>query len=278
MSRVAQRFPRAVHVTPLHALASIAEAGELKSKTQITNLLGKRADMRQTTAEVDTALGLSDFVHLYLLPAGRSWTGLPILNAQLQRAAQPPFPHVAVVFDTAELLSHDLLLCLWNAAISRPKIDGKVKGGNWARGTKAASIAAHWAAFKETSPDLKKARGEWRPGIALPVLDVATAESRSFLLATAAGGMPELLVRSRVRLEVAKCIVAFSDEDSTVVRQLKSPLPRIEVKTFPGYESDHAEAVATRSLIAAYFNGGPYPRVNFDVVRSRPKHEGDGSA
>jgi hypothetical protein len=56
MATFSKRFPRAVHVFPLHALRSIAETGALLGKAHLRQQ--RTAVLRRTTSHTDVALGL----------------------------------------------------------------------------------------------------------------------------------------------------------------------------------------------------------------------------
>ena len=118
MASFSARYPRAVHILPLHALKSIWRSGALLSKASLES--DQTAAVRPTTSGVDEALGFQHEVHFYLLGYAQPWEVAPILAAQLGPSSAAPFPHVALECPTAALSDGSCIVCLWNIAVSRP--------------------------------------------------------------------------------------------------------------------------------------------------------------
>src|SRR5579859_7477286 len=98
MGSFSSKFPRALHVLPLHALKGILEDGALHASSELHRRT--TAAVRSTTSQTDAALGLSDYVHLYLLRPKSQWESIPILATQLLKGRGAPFPHVGIEMDT----------------------------------------------------------------------------------------------------------------------------------------------------------------------------------
>ena len=81
MASFSARYPRAVHILPLHALKSIWRSGALLSKASLES--DQTAAVRPTTSGVDEALGFQHKVYFYLLGYAQPWEVAPILAAQL---------------------------------------------------------------------------------------------------------------------------------------------------------------------------------------------------
>src|SRR5213592_4391612 len=101
MATFSYQFPRAVHVLPLHALKGILEERALLAKRHLVRRA--KAAVRSTTSLADAVLGLSDYVHFYLLGQGSHWESVPILATQLLDGREAPFPHVVLETTTSSL-------------------------------------------------------------------------------------------------------------------------------------------------------------------------------
>ena len=262
-------FPYAYHVLPIHALKLIVSSGKLLSKA---DLRAARIDLRRSsTADVDEALGLSQFIHLYL-PKDEQlrFDHLPILNTQLKKSAAPPFPHTVLVVPTSGLSDSQCGVCNFNAAVSRPAY-GTVRGGNHARGTAPENILRNWRGFRADAPDAERLRySHWYDGIAVPLLlghEITLAPSRVGYKAKAA----ELLLRSPFEIPRSARLFVFSDADLASVRLLN---PRFEVqvhrdKQFEWYGEQDRIQDGHRATIDAYFRAddGLLPDLDFDRLR-----------
>lgn len=264
MASFAHEYPRAYHVFPLMAARGIFAAGALLSKARF----GPDGLARQTTRDIDRALGFHDFVHLYLPRRGARFEDLPILRAQLASARRAAVPHAAVVMDTTALRDEDCTLCNWNIAVGRPGVEGVCKGGNWARGTRPSRVLEVWDAFRATKPSLERARGFWA-GPRVPI--IPGTEVREHWPLMKRHGIPELLLRSRVELGVATRIHVFSDADAESLHVLDPP-PSVVVEKSPfdGYPTngDPLEVCTRRALDAFLAGRGPVPAIDFDGRRS----------
>lgn len=270
MATFSKRFPRAVHVFPLHALRSIAETGALLGKTHLRQQ--RTAVRRRTTSHIDVALGLTEHVHFYLLRDMDSWDGVPILATQLLAAPEPPFPHCALEMNTESVADDECTVCLWNTAVSRPEVANVCKGGNWTRGTAPSSILKVWKAFRNSNPPTERARGYWNEPILVPTLRSDQVSTHLQLFSRAASGIPELLLRSPVRIDNRFTLWTFCDEDSDLAAPLLLRLPGVQSRnhSFDSYDAQAPAVRASRHRIAAYFQGlEPFPAaLDFDARRS----------
>jgi len=241
-------------------------------------LLAKRDLIRRTTAAVrattsltDAALGLSDYVHLYLLGQGTPWESIPILATQLLHGREAPFPHVVLETNTSSLNDGDCTLCLWNIAVSRPGVPGVCQGGNWTRGTNPNRILEVWRAFRGAKPDAETARGYWNEPIQVPTLQGRQIVEGLRLLGRAASGIPELLLRAPVQVDDRFTLWVFSDDDMSTVRTLQQEWGDVRVRQslMDGYESRASNTRMWRSRIDSYFAGQtPFPAaLDFDRRR-----------
>jgi hypothetical protein len=267
MTTFSEKYPYAYHVFPLHAARGIWKTSSLLSKTA-----RRQAGMlhaRPSTAGIDSLLGFSDVVHLYVPPRARSISELPILRAQLGPANVAPFPHAAIKVDTRRLLDDDCLICCWNIAVSRPQVPTReVKPGNWARGTRAERIREVWRWFRETAPDVSAARGRWVDGFEVPLILGKEVVATFRALGSDQRAMPELLLKSPFNLEAPTELCVFSDDDERCLQRLGAAAGGIPVarESFPGYSGAPR---ATYDAIAAYFeaDGDGAPEFVFDAVR-----------
>jgi hypothetical protein len=271
MAAFSSKFPRAVHVLPLHALRGVLEDRALLAKSEL--LCRTTAAVRSTTSQTDAALGLSDYVHLYLLKENSRWEKIPILATQLLKGVGAPFPHVGIETGTAPFADDDCTLCLWNAAVSRPRVSGHCQGGNWTRGTDSARILQVWRSFREQRPNARVARGYWNHPIQIPTLHGDQIKLELSLLSRASGGMPELLLRSPVRIDNRLKLWVFSREDMEALRALREPLQlsgmSLGIHSLEGYDCQSHDTGIWRSRIESYFAGqAPFPAdLNFDRKR-----------
>ena len=262
-------LPYAYHVLPLHALKLIASSGRLLSKA---DLRAAKIDLRRSsTADVDEALGLSQFIHCYLPKDEQCrFDCLPILKTQLKESAVLPFPHIVLMIPTSGLSDSQCGICNFNAAVSRPAY-GEVRGGNHVRGTAPENILKHWQGFRADAPGLERLRfSHWHEGIAVPLLlgyQIALAPSRVGYKTKAA----ELLMRSPFTIPQSAKVFVFSDADLASVRLLnldfEVELHRIEPFDWY-YERDRVEA-GLRATINNYFTAedGQLPNLDFDQLR-----------
>jgi hypothetical protein len=254
-----QAHPFAYHVIPLHLIREVLNQGALLSKKQRE----ERGILvsRPTTAAVDILLGFADVIHWYIPNRNTSITDLPILGAQLAAGPTEAFPHAVLRAPIATLTNSAHYVCRWNIAVSRPGVSSlNVKGGNWARGTRASRILEVWKGFRDEAPEPARARGRWIEGFEVPLL---TPE----MLAThrrIPESCPELLVPKCVTLEPPMSFVAFSDRDKDFIEGMGAlPVP-VERAVFDGYSASEA----TYASIRSYFNG-ERSSLAFDAVRRR---------
>jgi hypothetical protein len=174
---------------------------------------------------------------------------------------------------TRELADAECTLCLWNAAVSRPAVEGHCLGGNWTRGTAPSRIIEVWQRFRETNPDVRRARGHWNDPIQLPTLRGDQIRCALPLLRLAPRQMPELLLRSPLAIRNRFTLWVFSEEDLQVVHFLDDLLELnaldVRIHAMPGYEFQSEPTRARRAAIAAYFSGqAPFPAgLDFDRKR-----------
>jgi hypothetical protein len=268
MATFSARYPRAVHVLPLHALKNISDRQGLIGKT--ISVSQEPRPRRATTNKVDAALGFYDVVHFYLARQVTGWDSFPILAAQLGPNLSPPFPHVALECGTEPLADDDCVICLWNVAVSRPTVPG-VKGGNWARGTSPDRIASVWRAFRKEQPTVEGARGYWNDPFLVPTLKGKQIQERLDLFTRAPRGIPELLLQSPVLVGGNYTLWAFSSADLCVVETLET-LPRglqIRFSPYSNYVSDAPQTAEWRKRIVKYFSDSePFP-IDLDFDRNR---------
>ncbi len=270
MATFSEKFPRALHVLPLHALPSILHDGALLAKAELTH---KVAAVRVTTSQTDAKLGLCEYVHFYLCGPSREWEEVPVLEAQLLGNSSPPFPHLALEMATRELADAECTLCLWNAAVSRPAVEGYCLGGNWTRGTPPSRIDEVWQKFRDTNPDVRQARGHWNDPIQLPTVRGDQIQPALPLLRLAPRQMPELLLRSPVEIHKRFTLWVFSEEDLQVVHLLNDALElnslNARMHPMPGYHFQSEPTRVWRAAIAAHFAGqASFPEgLNFDRKR-----------
>ncbi len=267
MASFSDAYPSAVHVFPIHALLSILNDGALLAKENLTN--SAHATIRPSTSQTDLALGLRSHVHFYLRSPRHEWTDFPLLAAQLLGQGKAPFPHLALEIPTSILQDSECTLCLWNCAVSRPKVDGHCLGGNWTRGTDASRIVEVWQRFRQSNPDARRARGYWNPPVELPTLQGNQINSSLALLRRAPRGMPELLLKARVKITSPPRLWAFSPEDTDLVRRVATNALPVHTVPLLGYSSGLDATVQVRTRIAAYFSGEQaYPQdLEFDRIR-----------
>jgi len=251
---------------PLHALKGVLEERALLAKRDL--IRRPTAAVRATTSLTDAALGLSDYVHFYLLGQGSPWECVPILATQLLNGREAPFPHVALEMPTSSLEDADCTLCHWNIAVSRPGVPGACQGGNWTRGTNPKRILEVWRAFRRAGPNEEKARGYWNDPIQVPTLRGSQIAQGLRRLGRAASGIPELLLHAPVRVDDRFTLWAFSDDDMNAVATLQSAWHGIRVRrcVMDGYESQAADTQIWRARIDSYFaRRGEFPAaLDFD--------------
>lgn len=260
MGSFSSAYPVAYHVLPLPAWRGIVRSRALVAQPA-------ERWHRPTTAAVDHALGFDGFVHFYLAQGSHRIHQLPILQAQLQAARTPPFPHVVLELTTDGLDDSEVVICNWNLAVSRPGVPGVAKGGNWTRGTDPRRIRRVWDAFRRSRPDANLARGFFSPGCAVPILTGEAIRENLGLLRKAPRNLPELLVGERVELERMARLLVFSDFDADLARRLAPDFP-IRRETYPGYRGS-AVPSELRARLAAFMEGGNVEGSwDFDSVRS----------
>ena len=254
---------------PLHALRGILGDRALLAKRDLVRRA--TAAVRATTSLTDAALGLSDYVHLYLLGEDSPWESIPILATQLLNGREAPFPHVVLETTTSSLNDDVCTLCLWNIAVSRPGVPGVCQGGNWTRGTNPNRILEVWRAFHRMEPDVERARGYWNEPIQVPTLRGNQIVQGLRLLSRAASGIPELLLRAPVSIDDGFTLWVFSDDDMSAVTTLQHALGGVRVRRhlMDGYESRASNTRLWRSRIDSYFAGqAPFPAaLDFDRRR-----------
>ena len=265
----AEKFARAFHVLPLHALKTILATRKLLSKKDLKR--GELLMRRNSTCDVDEALGLSHFIHLYLPKTnGFEIELLPILETQLRPSKVPPFPHVVMEVQTTELVDWQCGICNFNAAVSRPAY-GHVRGGNHARGMKPKDILKHWHGFRSDNPSEVRMRGGfWHDGIAVPLLlrSQITEAPNSVGRKTKT---PELLLVSPFALTQSVQFHVFSQADLDSVNGCSANLPvnYHECEQFAWYSEQDRVDSGIRQTINQYFQNQdePIPDLNYDRLR-----------
>jgi hypothetical protein len=246
MASFSSKYPVAVHVLPLPALKQVLARGALLAKSEIPV-----CQQRRSTRGVDSALGFTGVVHLYLSAFPENGSALPILAAQIGPSRDPPFPHVVLALPTRTLTDDECAICLWNIAVSRPRVANLCEGGNWARGTAPERIAEVWQRFRATQPALEAARGHWNGAALVPTLEGRQIANNLPLLSRAAGRSPELLLRAPVSLGRDARLCVFSKEDAACVDRLGPGLP-MELHAWPEYDAGCPDTAAWRHRIDAY--------------------------
>jgi hypothetical protein len=208
-------------------------------------------------------------VHFYLLRRDTPWESIPILAAQLLGSRRPPFPHFVLERQTSDLVDEECVLCLWNIAVSRPKVLGRCRGGNWTRGTNSDSIMEVWHAFRASCPDTGRARGFWNDPILVPTLVGSQIAANIPLLRLAASGTPELLLQSPVQLAGGFKAWAFSKEDQDALSSVLPEQLNLEFAPLPLYAAGSPVTAAWRERIEGYLAGrAPFPSdLDFDGRR-----------
>jgi hypothetical protein len=270
----AEKFPRAFHVFPLHALKTIWATGKLLSKKDLRR--GGFSMRRNSTCDVDEALGLSHFIHLYLPKAdGFQIESLPILETQLRPSEVPPFPHVVMQVETTELVDWQCGICNFNAAVSRPAY-GHVRGGNHTRGMQPKDILKHWHGFRADDPDRARMRHSyWHNGISVPLLlrsQITDAPNR----VGSKTKTPELLLFSPFALTQSIQFHVFSQADSDSVNICSENI-RVnyhKCKQFKWYRERDRVSPDVRKSIDQYFlnEDEPMPNLNYDQLRPAANH------
>jgi hypothetical protein len=270
----AEKFPRAFHVFPLHALKTIWATGKLLSKKDLRR--GGFSMRRNSTCDVDEALGLSHFIHLYLPKAdGFQIESLPILETQLRPSEVPPFPHVVMQVETTELVDWQCGICNFNAAVSRPAY-GRVRGGNHTRGMQPKDILKHWHGFRADDPDRARMRHSyWHNGISVPLLlrsQITDAPNR----VGSKTKTPELLLFSPFALTQSIQFHVFSQADSDSVNICSENI-RVnyhKCKQFKWYRERDRVSPDVRKSIDQYFlnEDEPMPNLNYDQLRPAANH------
>lgn len=265
----AEKFPRAFHVFPLHALKTILATGKLLSKKDLKR--GGVSMRRNSTCDIDEALGLSHLIHLYLPKTdGFEIESLPILKTQLKTSAVAPFPHVVMEIPTTELVDWQCGICNFNAAVSRPAY-ANVRGGNHARGMKPEDILKHWHGFRSDNPDKGRLRRSfWHNGIAVPLLlrSQITEAPNSIGCKTKT---PELLLFSPFALTQSVQFHVFSQADSDSVNRCSTNLSvnYHKCEQFAWYNEQDQVDSEVRQSINQYFRNEdePMPDLNYDRLR-----------
>lgn len=261
-----KRYPLAFHVFPLHRARALWTSGKLLGKQDLP-----KSATRRTTRDVDRTLGLGNVVHFYLGRGPSAVTELPILNAQTKPSSMPAIPHAVLELRTSALALSEVTVCCWNLAVSRPAVEGVCKGGNWTRGTNPNRIAEIWRRFRESEPEPRRARGFWRDGCLVPLLEGPEVVDHLSLLSKAAGGRPELILDSG--FEIARCarVLVFSERDRESLELAGRPpgdLP-IEVASLADY-GDQSVGAHVRAEVEAELRDSRPARLDFDAIR--PTH------
>lgn len=272
-------WPRAYHVFPLHRARELWHSGHVLGKADLRDRYGElafRDVTRSTSRDADRVLGFSGQTHWYLARGSNVLGTLPILRAQLDPSPMPARPHAVLELDVNRLERREIRLCNWNIAVSRPKVDGRCKGGNWTRGTRVERVAEVWDWFRELLPPeqrsretIERRRGFWLDGFRVPLLAGDHLPQYLPLLRKAAGGFPELLLESPWPIARCRRAVVFSEEDRRSIELAGSPpgeLP-IEVHRFPGYDGSIGEW--SRRDIDRHLRGETNANIAFDAIRPR---------
>jgi hypothetical protein len=267
MASFSDVFPDALHVVPLHAWKSIARTGTLLSKKQSANA-GNPIE-RATSGAVDRALGFDDYVHFYL-SKNADPAEARILKSQLGPARRPPFPHVVIRISTRELSDEDCTVCCWNIARGNPKV-GDSSSGMWVNDETPDEIREKWEAYRRSEPPLHKRRGDWEPGLSVPVFTGPRIKENLGLVQTHG---QELLFRSRFQLPSSAHLWSLSRWDSQSLKLLpRTPYGFFGNREVKGYTSALKDLVqpAVRSAIDDYFRdpdpNAPLPLLDFDRKR-----------
>jgi hypothetical protein len=268
MTSFSDVFPDALHVIPLHAWKSIARSGTLLSKKQSANA-GTPME-RASSGPVDRALGFDDFVHFYLSKSGTP-DDAPILQSQLGPTRRPPFPHVVIRISTRDLSDEDCTVCCWNVARSNPKLDDS-GFGTWVKGETPDQIREKWEAYRNSKPPLHRRRGDWEPGLSVPVF-IGPRIKENLGIVRSDG--KELLFRSRFQLPSSAQLWSLSRWDSESLKLLpRAPYRLFGNREIKGYTNTPKDPVhpAVRRAIDDYFRDPdpdrPIPNLDFDIRRT----------
>lgn len=284
MASFSDRFRYTYHAVPLHALKPLFACGRLLSKSDLGS--DHVAHQRQSTGAIDRILGFSSFVHFYLPEKTElDFAPLPILQTQISESRVPAFPHAVLVFDTQRIQEEDCVICNFNIARSKPKVDDSRSYGSVLSSDTPDSVLEHWRAFRATVTDPHSLRrSAWESGLEVPVLTGSALLNRpndigygSPKHADSQGtkvAVPELLLRSPVLISGDVEVCVFSNWDHETVSLLKIPrrVKTITATAYKWYTEQDRVAVAVREKINGYFcdSAACFPS-DLDFDRPRPK-------
>lgn len=262
---LSEKYPYAVHVAPLHAIPHILEHGLLLSRDR---RLEAGVDIsRPTSAEVDNALGLSEFVHFYLCDRSRNWSSLTdkIARTSLltKMLGKTPFPHVALEFQTKDLeVDNEYLVSAWNVA----------KGGRGGRAAPktAEAKAEYWAKeMVSWSWDYAALKGQSLSGYGIPLMTREVIElpqnERPAGFSKAFDDAKELLISGSVDVNLCLRARVYSPEDLEHFSGMSVGKKPPVLGTIPGY-NPKLVAQEVRAAIREAFASpkSPPPALNFD--------------
>lgn len=263
MARVAEHFPYAVHVVPLHAWKSISDAGELWSKAERQRRginLG-----RASSAHFDEVLGFRDHVHLYLSRSNRPEEirkRAPILKSKLVDR-RPPFPHVALLLDVRQIPHDDCTISCWNIGRSKPQVAGVPQVGGVLPGDTPEGMLDHWRRFR-AAPRARR-KGVYVEGLEVPVIPPRLYEDFEAHIPRDA---KELLVASPLVIPADAVVWSLSHWDSQSLDLLGPSKWRRVFNPFGEYGEPRPAldpvAPEVREAIDEHFRGGPCPTLDYD--------------
>lgn len=262
---LSERFPYAVHVAPLHAVPQILKHGSLLSRNRRTEL-GLDIN-RRTSSELDSALGLSDFVHLYLCERSMNWSKLTKREARTsllgKMIAKAPFPHVALEFATKDLEQEsDYLVNAWNLAkgarVGRPAPKG------------VEEKVEYWAQeMSEQVGDYGALRGERLESIGIPLMRRETVElprmERPLGFEKAFDKSAELLIPHEVPTSACLRSRVYSKEDKAHFGETTLGIKGIVLGSIDGYDPLLVAEEVRQGIDAAFADpDAAPPALDFD--------------
>lgn len=262
---LSERFPYAVHVAPLHAVPQILKHGSLLSRNRRAEL-GIEIN-RASTWEFDNALGLSDYVPLYLCERSMNWSKLSKREARTsllgKMIAKVPFPHIALEFATKDLeLESDYLVNAWNlskaARVGRPVPKGlEAKVEYWAQ------------EMSEQVGDYGALRGDRLEGHGIPLIRRETIElprmERPLGFEKAFDKATELLVPHQVATSACLRSRLYSKEDKAHFGETTLGIKGIMLGSIEGYDPLLVSEEVRQGIDAAFAAPDePPPALDFD--------------
>lgn len=260
MAKLADHFPYAVHVVPLHAWRSISESRVLLS----TSDREKRGIYigRASSATIDRVLGFGVHVHFYLSTSEQPldvFRSAPILRSKL--LAPSPFPHLALLVKVRGLADDACTVSCWNIGRSKPAVTGVKQSGSVLPSDTPEGIREHWRKFRSEPPSRQK--GIFLPGFDVPIVPPTSYKSFE---STISKDAQELLMPSPFPIPDDALVWALSRWDSQSLKPLGLCRWKRFCKEFPGYGDLPRDPVAVevRDQIGRHFDGGPFPTLDYD--------------